>query len=260
MRSAESFAPLGVRPADTGSSFGRPRLVPRSTGWPLTVLLVGYPLWWALGMGTLAVFLLAAAAAVAVAYLRVAMVLASAVGSATEAGTFAAAFRVVEVLSVVPFLAAGTVLPVLRRAAHADRGRYAATTRRALGGCAGLGLAATAALVVAAPLVIRIVAGPAFEAAVPVLRIEALALGLAFVNAAFGVALLSLHLHREMLTTALAGLVAVTAAALALAPSHGAQGAALASVIGESVWLATAALLVRRRGALLATRTAAASR
>ena len=36
-------APVGV---------GRP-------GWPLTALLVLYPLWWALGMGTLAVFLLA---------------------------------------------------------------------------------------------------------------------------------------------------------------------------------------------------------
>src|SRR4051812_4558041 len=58
MGSAESFARLGVRPGDTGSSFGPPRLIPRTTGWPLTVLLVGYPLWWLLGMGTLIVFVL----------------------------------------------------------------------------------------------------------------------------------------------------------------------------------------------------------
>src|SRR3954470_5940843 len=58
MSSAESFARFGVRPGDTGSSFGPPRLIPRSTGWPLTVLLVGYPVWWALGMGTLIVFVL----------------------------------------------------------------------------------------------------------------------------------------------------------------------------------------------------------
>jgi hypothetical protein len=32
---------------------------PRSSGWPLTALLVFYPVWWALGMGTLAIFLLA---------------------------------------------------------------------------------------------------------------------------------------------------------------------------------------------------------
>ncbi len=30
-----------------------------TSGWPLTALLVGYPLWWALGMGTLIVFVLA---------------------------------------------------------------------------------------------------------------------------------------------------------------------------------------------------------
>jgi hypothetical protein len=59
MRSAESFAPYGVRPGETGPDFRRPRLAPRSTGWPLTALLLGYPLWWALGMGTLIVFVLA---------------------------------------------------------------------------------------------------------------------------------------------------------------------------------------------------------
>src|SRR3954467_12772381 len=58
MPSAESFAPVGVRPGDTGWGIRPPRLAPRSTGWPLTVLLVGYPLWWALGMGTLIVFVL----------------------------------------------------------------------------------------------------------------------------------------------------------------------------------------------------------
>jgi hypothetical protein len=58
MPSAGSFAPLGVRPGQSGIGGRRPRLVPRSTGWPLTALLVGYPLWWALGMGTLIVFVL----------------------------------------------------------------------------------------------------------------------------------------------------------------------------------------------------------
>jgi hypothetical protein len=36
----------------------------RRAGWPLTVMLVLYPLWWALGMGTLIVFLLAVPMAV----------------------------------------------------------------------------------------------------------------------------------------------------------------------------------------------------
>src|SRR3954453_8626724 len=43
--------PEGSRPPAPGGLGG--------PGWPLTALLVLYPLWWALGMGTLAVFLLA---------------------------------------------------------------------------------------------------------------------------------------------------------------------------------------------------------
>src|SRR4051812_49695626 len=43
--------PEGSRPPAPGGLGG--------PGWPLTALLVLYPLWWALGMGTLAVFVLA---------------------------------------------------------------------------------------------------------------------------------------------------------------------------------------------------------
>jgi hypothetical protein len=47
--------PRPVAPRPDGA---RPGILGRP-GWPLTALLVLYPLWWALGMGTLAVFLLA---------------------------------------------------------------------------------------------------------------------------------------------------------------------------------------------------------
>jgi hypothetical protein len=46
-----AVGPEGSRPPAPGGLGG--------PGWPLTALLVLYPLWWALGMGTLAVFLLA---------------------------------------------------------------------------------------------------------------------------------------------------------------------------------------------------------
>ena len=46
------------RPVEPGTADGL-RPVSRYPGWPLTALLVPYPLWWALGMGTLIVFVLA---------------------------------------------------------------------------------------------------------------------------------------------------------------------------------------------------------
>ncbi|SDX86544.1 Chromosome partitioning ATPase, Mrp family, contains Fe-S cluster [Modestobacter sp. DSM 44400] len=45
--------------ADEPQTPVKPRLLPLPAGWPLTALLVLYPLWWALGMGTLIVFILA---------------------------------------------------------------------------------------------------------------------------------------------------------------------------------------------------------
>lgn len=209
----------------------------------------GLARWRALGKELLP---LAAATAVAVVYLRVVMVLTAVLTPAHETGTFAAAFRVVEVIAVVPVLVAGSMLPVLARAAQEDRRRHAATARRAITICAGLGVALTTVLAVTAPVVIAVIGGPDFGGSVRVLRVEAIALGIAFVNVAITVTLLSLDLHREMLTTALTGLVAVTAATLLLAPSHGAIGSAAATVIGEAVWLAGALALVRRRGALSA--------
>jgi O-Antigen ligase len=50
-----------LAPAGSSRPGGRlgERAVSRHPGWPLTALLVPYPLWWALGMGTLIVFVLA---------------------------------------------------------------------------------------------------------------------------------------------------------------------------------------------------------
>jgi O-antigen/teichoic acid export membrane protein len=75
----------------------------------------GLARWRALGQGLLP---LAVATAVAVVYLRIVMVLTAVLTAAHETGTFAAAFRVVEVIAVVPMLVAGSMLPVLARAAQ----------------------------------------------------------------------------------------------------------------------------------------------
>jgi O-antigen/teichoic acid export membrane protein len=192
---------------------------------------------------------LALAVAVTVVYLRTAMIVTSLVASPDETGTFAAAFRVVEVAAVLPALVFGSLLPVFVRAG-ADRARHARLARRSLAGAALAGFVAAAALVLAAPLVIDVVGGAAFARSTDVLRIEAIAFGLSFVTAALTCTLLSLRRHRAMLAAGAAGLGAVTAATALLAPAIGAAGSALACIIGELIWLSAAALLTRRSVAL----------
>jgi PST family polysaccharide transporter len=202
---------------------------------------------------------LAIAMALAVIYLRAAMVLASVIAPADEAGWFAAAFRIVEVLATIPVLAAGAVLPILARASEQDRRRHAATARRTVGSCALLGLGLAAATALAAPLLVGVIAGPDFDSSVPVLRIAAIALGLACVNAALTITLLSLDLHRHMLVAAAAGLTALVAATLGLTPAAGAEGTALAMVVGEAAWLLAASTATVRSGALTRNRTPVAA-
>ena len=52
-------APPSAWPAGELPEQPSPRRAPVHPGWPLTALLVLYPLWWALGLGTLIVYLLA---------------------------------------------------------------------------------------------------------------------------------------------------------------------------------------------------------
>lgn len=57
--SAALAAPTGTAWSQGVAARGAVRPRPLHNGWPLTALLVPYPLWWLLGMGTLVVFVLA---------------------------------------------------------------------------------------------------------------------------------------------------------------------------------------------------------
>ena len=67
----------------------------------------------------------ALATAAGLLYFRVAVVLMSLVSTERETGLYSAAFRIVEVLMIVPQLAVGALLPILARAASDDHDRLA---------------------------------------------------------------------------------------------------------------------------------------
>jgi O-antigen/teichoic acid export membrane protein len=152
-----------------------------------------------------------------------------------ETGYFGASFRILDVLIVVPQLLVGAAFPIFARAARDDRTRLRYALQRSLEGALIFGAATAVALVAGADLAIEVVAGPDFAPAADVLRIQAAALLLAFVNAVVGYALLSLGRYRALLAMATAALLAVAVLTPPLANSDGAMGAAMATVIGEAV-------------------------
>jgi O-antigen/teichoic acid export membrane protein len=178
-----------------------------------------------------------AATIVATVYFRAALIVLGLVSTAAETGYFGAAFRVMEVLLLLPGLMVGAAFPIFSRAARDDHARLAYGVDRVFQASLLVGGGALVALVLGAPFAIDVIAGPDFAASAGLLRILAVGLLLSFVSTTLFYALLSLRMHRAILVTACTALVANVALTWALGSADGARGAALAAVIAEAAGL-----------------------
>ena len=201
--------------------------------------------WWPLVRDTLPY---AAAIAVNTLYFRVTIVVMSLAAAARETGYFATSFRVTEVLIGVPALAIGAAFPILSRAARDDRQRLAYATERIIELSLIAGVALLLAVVMSAPFIIEVLAGPTGKPAVAVLQIQGLALVATFLSMATGFVLLSTRHHGALLIANGAALVANITLTLTLVPVWQARGAAVAAVIAESCLALGQLILVLRHG------------
>jgi O-antigen/teichoic acid export membrane protein len=193
----------------------------------------------------------AAAAAVGVIYFRETLVLMSVLSGARETGFYSAAFKIVEVLTTVPWILASSGLPILARAARDDSERLAYAVQRLFEVGLILGVWMSASTIVGARLGIDVVAGAKFHPSIGVLEIQALAIVTSFVAAILGYALLSLRQYRQLLLANALAVTIVTVLALVLIPTYGARGAAIAPTVGEaSLGLAYAVSLARSKAHL----------
>jgi O-antigen/teichoic acid export membrane protein len=188
----------------------------------------------------------AAATAIAAMYFRVTLIIVNLVAGETQTGYYSVSFRVIEVLVVVPGLIAASVFPIFARAAGEDLVRLRFGVQRVLDVLCVAGAAVSLGLFVGAPAVITVLAGPQFDPAGAVLRVQSIGLFGAFVSAVFGFVLLSLRKHSLMLKMSFAALTINVGMTLALAPGDGAMGGAIATATSE-VALAVVGFVVVRR-------------
>lgn len=193
----------------------------------------------------------AVATAIGAIYFRLALIIVSLIASAEETGYFGASFRGVEVLIVVPQLLVSSAFPIFARAARDDLARLSYAMGRVFAACLLLGLAVAIILIVGAPFVIAVVAGPEFEPADAVLRYHGVGLVASFVGAGWGYAALSLRRHRDILVVSISALAASAVLVGVLASTHGAVGAAIGTAVAESLLAAGLAVTVRRAGVSL---------
>jgi O-antigen/teichoic acid export membrane protein len=189
----------------------------------------------------------AIATAVGLVYFRLAIILMHYIAADEQTGLYAAAFRIVETVGVIPWLLVSSGFPILARAARDDESRLRYAVQRLFEVSTVLGIGVALAVAVGAPFAIEVVAGDEFEGAVPVLRLQALSLLTSFLVATWLYALLSLDELRALVVSFVIAAVMAAALTFALVPSLEAEGAALATFGAEAI-LAIALLvsLVRR--------------
>ncbi len=189
------------------------------------------------------------AATVGTIYVAVTVLVISIIGTAIETGYYGASYRIFTVLGYLPLLLVGSAFPILSRAAKDDRLRLGYALQRLLEIALILGVWVALCTALGAGFLINLIAGPGFEPAIAVLEIQAFALIATFIAATLSFALLSEQLHTELLVSNAIALVVGTGIAIALVPSLGARGAAVATVVGESTLaVAYAVALFRRIG------------
>jgi O-antigen/teichoic acid export membrane protein len=177
----------------------------------------------------------ALAAAVTILYFRVTQITMGYIATAEQTNEYALAFRVVEVLTVLPLLVAMSALPLIARARHAgpDRLRPLASALAQTALLAGLLLAtATAA---GAPIAIRVIGGGTDSPSVAVLQVLAVALAFTFPLALWSYLLLAVEQARPLSIGGAVAAVSALALAFALIPPFGAMGGAVATLAAEVI-------------------------
>jgi O-antigen/teichoic acid export membrane protein len=205
--------------------------------------------WWTLLRDSLPY---AAALAVSVLYFRVGVILSSLISSETQTGYYSLAFRIVELVSGVPWLLVGSAFPVLSRAARDDSERLRYALGRTYEVSLILGAWVALAIGLGAPFAVEVVGGrDEFEPSIEVLSVLGPAMLGTFLIACWGHGLLTLHRHFALLAANVSAFVLGTGLAAVLISSHGALGAAIATTATE-LWLAAVylVLLLRARADL----------
>jgi O-antigen/teichoic acid export membrane protein len=186
------------------------------------------------------------------------IMLASMVGD-QEVGQFSAALRIAEIWYFIPMSIVTAAFPAILAKRREDSAAYERYMQQLYDGLAWLGIAVAALVTVFAEPAVRLLYGPAYEQAARILTIQiwaGVAVSMSFVHSRW---LLAEGLQRYgLLYTVIAATLNVMLNLL-LIPSHGAVGAAWATVITQIGVLPVQLLLPKaRRNFVLMARTIAA--
>jgi O-antigen/teichoic acid export membrane protein len=170
---------------------------------------------------------------------------------AAEVGHYSLAYRLYELLGMLPAMVMASVYPLLSRQLAEDRAAAERTLRATARAFFAFGVPLAVGGLVIAPELARLAGGDEFSAAADPLRLLLCAAALAYLSGLFGYALIAGGRERSTLWLSLAALALNLGLNVALAPAYGATASAAIAVGSEALLLAGGWLLVRRQLGLL---------
>jgi O-antigen/teichoic acid export membrane protein len=185
-------------------------------------------------------------------YFRLDVFLLSWMTSAADVARYGLAYRVLEGLMVLPGYVMTALFPLIARTTEQPR-RLRHTVGVALGCLEPLALLAGGVVAIFSRQIVVLLGGPGYAQAATPLAVLAVALAISYISGVYGNAMMAMGRGRTLLRVTLAPLGVNLALNLALIPTLGILGAAVAVVFSELTGL----LLVRRKYVQLAGRPAA---
>ncbi|HEY3866347.1 MAG TPA: oligosaccharide flippase family protein [Solirubrobacteraceae bacterium] len=190
----------------------------------------------------------ALAATLGAIYFQVALIAMSLLDPGSQTGYYAIAFRIVEIVNGIPWLLAGSVLPVLAVAAANDPTRLRYVAGRVFEGAMIAGGWVMIIIEIGAGFGIDIIAGAKGQPSIGVLRIMGLGVTATFLVSSWGFVLLSLRLYRQLVLANLGALALAILLSAILIPTLHARGGAITTAILELTLAGSYTALLYRRG------------
>ncbi len=178
---------------------------------------------------------LAVAAAAVATYVKIGQIMVGNLLGDAALGIYAAGARIPEALYFVPTVLGTSMLPALVRAQTFDGNAYGVAVLRYMRVNVLLALALVLPLAAGAWVVVRVLFGPSFAAAAPILFINAWSLFFVFAGVTRGQLLLNDRKVGYSLFFSLVGLAATVSLNAWLIPRHSSLGAALATVFSHAI-------------------------
>lgn len=170
-------------------------------------------------------------------YMRIDQVMLRQLATPAELGAYAAAVKLVEGWYFLPTAVVASVFPSIVAARQSDPATFERRLQRLYGAMAAAGYAIAIPTCILSPWIVRVLYGPGYAAAAPMLSVLVWSLLFTNLGVARGAFLTSMNWTRPyLLTVALGGAVNV-ALNLLLIPRWGGMGAVIASLV--AYWVAT---------------------